>query len=212
MTEDLPSTTTTLSYMSDALFQQIDADSGELYFEYTFLAPCALVGSARAILYVSSDNAEDMDVFVQIRKADSTGKLLRNMNIPVGDRTNCKIPEPVDLINPLVYLGPTGCLRASYRALDQKLTDKWWPEHDYSVRQPVHTGQVVELEIGLWQTGIFYLPGEKLVFKVAGHNMTLAEFPNLRGEMPNYNKGRHNLHVGRSFPSRLIIPTVPVTI
>ncbi|KAJ5355920.1 alpha/beta-hydrolase [Penicillium concentricum] len=209
MTEDLPLTPNIISYVSDAPFQQTDADSEELSFTYTFTEPCALAGSARAIIYVSAENAEDMDVFVQIRKADTTGKLLRNINIPVNDRKICNMPEPIDLVNPLIYLGPTGCLRVSYRDLDKKLSNEWWPEHDYSVKQTYQTGQVIELDIGLWQTGILYLPGEKLVFKVSGHNMTLAEFPNLRGVMPNYNKGKHNLHVGGSSASRLIIPTVP---
>ncbi|KAH0594681.1 hypothetical protein MHUMG1_07515 [Metarhizium humberi] len=204
-----PPTPETLSYMSDVPFQQADDDSEELYFTYTFQSPCALVGTARAVLYMACEAADDMDVFVQIRKADLSGNILRNINIPAVNRKSCNMPEPVDLINPLVYLGPTGCLRASHRALDKKLSSQWWPEHNYSAKQPLRPGEVIELDIGLWQTGIYFEPGEKLVLKVSGHNMTLAEFPDLRGAMPSFNKGKHSLHVGGSFQSRLVIPMIP---
>lgn len=198
-----------LSYISDVPFQQADADLEELSFVHTFREPCALVGSARVLLHVSCEQGTDMDVFVQIRKADSTGKVLQNINIPAEDRKICKMPDPVDLINPVVYLGPTGCLRASHRAVDKKLSNEWWPEHDYSSKQPITPGEIVELDIGLWQTGIYFEPGEKLILKVAGHNMTLAEFPDLRGGMKNFNQGKHSVHVGDSYASRLTIPIVP---
>lgn len=201
--------TAALSYASDVPFRQEDADFGEVSFVCTFKTPCALVGSARALIYMSCEEATDMDVFVQIRKADSSGRVLRNINIPAEDRKICKMPDPVELINPVVYLGPTGCLRASHRALDQKLSNEWWPEHDYSSRQPITPGEIVELDIGLWQTGIYFEQGEKLILKISGHNMTLAEFTNLRGTMKNFNRGQHFVHVGGSYPSRLTIPTVP---
>ncbi|KAE8360997.1 alpha/beta-hydrolase [Aspergillus caelatus] len=209
LSEEPAASTATLSYMSDVPFRQEDADSEELCFVHTFLKPCALIGSARALLYVSCEQGTDMDVFVQIRKADSTGKVLQNINIPDDARKICKMPEPVDLVNPLVYLGPTGCLRASHRALDQRLSHQWWPEHDYSSKKPIIPGEIVELDIGLWQTGIYFEAGEKLILKIAGHNMTLAEFPNLRGGMRNFNQGKHTVHVGGSYASQLTIPTVP---
>ncbi|KAL2838515.1 alpha/beta-hydrolase [Aspergillus pseudodeflectus] len=203
-----PRSSGSLSYIADVPFEQIDADKEELAFVYTFKEPCALVGSARAVLYISGDEGRDMDVFVQIRKADSTGKILQNINIPSIDRKVCNMPEPVELINPLVYLGPTGCLRASHRALDQSLSSQWWPEHDFSSKQPVAPGEVVELDIGLWQTGIYFEAEEKLILKVAGHNMTLAEFPGLRGGMPNDNQGKHTLHMSES---RCFVPLVADT-
>ncbi|KAE8380085.1 alpha/beta-hydrolase [Aspergillus bertholletiae] len=209
LSEEPAPSSATLSYISDVPFQQVDADSEELSFVHTFEKPCALIGSARALLYMSCEQGADMDVFVQIRKADSAGKVLRSINIPADARKICKMPEPVELINPLVHLGPTGCLRASHRALDEGLSNEWWPEHDYSSRQPISAGEIVELDIGLWQTGIYFDPGEKLILKVAGHNMTLAEFPELRGAMQNFNHGKHVLHVGGPHASRLTIPTVP---
>ena len=66
------------------------------------------------------------------------------------------------------------------------------------------------MDIGIWQTGIVFEAGEKLVLKVSGHSMTLAEFTALRGQLTTSNVGRHVLHLGGMHPSRLMIPVVEV--
>lgn len=196
-----------ISYQADVPALQMDADPGELRFSYTFQQTCTLLGCVRAVLYMSTPQHDDMDVFVQVRKADSAGNLLQHNNIPTEDRVAMGMTE-VELINPLVYLGPTGCLRASYRAVDESLSNKYWPEHSYSRCEKLQHGEVVKLEIGLWQTGIQFEAGEQLVFKVAGHSMTLAEFPNLRGATPNANSGEHLLHIGGDTASHIVLPIV----
>lgn len=183
-------------------------DTEELSFEYTFPQKGCVLGCSRAILFVSCDDSDDMDVFVQLRKADSDGNLLENINIPLQD---LKIDaKDVASINPLKYLGPPGCLRASHATLDQTLSTQSWPEHDYSSRTPVPNGKIVKLDIGIWQTGIVFDAGEKLILKVSGHNMTLAEFPPLRGQLPNANVGKHHLHCGGANQSKLVVPLVEI--
>lgn len=184
----------------------MDTDREELSFQYTFPDRALVVGCARAVLYMSCNDHDDMDVFVQVRKANKDGHILQNINIPLSDLNMAD--TDVDSVNPLKYLGPTGVLRASHRHMDLSLCIATWPEHDYSRKSPVPRGTVVRLEIGLWQTGIVFNAGEKLVLKVCGHNMTLAEFPPLRGALPNGNVGRHSLHFGGSFQSHLLVPLV----
>lgn len=186
---------------------QMDADAEEISFTYTFDRQCTILGCSRATLYMSTGHSDDMDVFVQLRKADKHGNLLQHNNIPAEDLQATGMSTP-ELVNPLVYLGPTGCLRASFRTLDESQSNTYWPEHDFRENQKLHPGEIVKLEIGLWQTGMRFEPGEKLVLKVAGHNMTLAELIELRGAMPNENKGEHRLHFGGQYPSQIVIPTV----
>ncbi|KAJ5874233.1 uncharacterized protein N7529_002663 [Penicillium soppii] len=58
---------------------------------------------------MSCNDHDDMDVFVQVRKADTDGRILQNVNGPLSD---LKMAESdVDSVNPLKYLGPTGILR-----------------------------------------------------------------------------------------------------
>ena len=196
-----------MSYKANVPVQNMGADSEELSFSYTFDQQCTILGCSRATLYMSTHDSNDMDVFIQIRKADKDGTLLQHNNIPSED-WEALGNGSVEPLNPLVYLGPMGCLRASYRTLDEHLSNEFWPEHDFQKVEKVKHGEVVKLDVGLWQTGMRFEPGEKLVVKVAGHNMTLAEFPELRGAIPNENEGDHRVHYGGRYSSRIVVPVV----
>ncbi|OJJ06472.1 hypothetical protein ASPVEDRAFT_140358 [Aspergillus versicolor CBS 583.65] len=197
-----------LSYQSDVRSLQIDSDSEELRFEYTFPRKTCFLGCSRTLLRMSCPEYDDMDVFVQLRKADRDGHILQNINIPFQALE--KGAEEIESVNPLKYLGPTGALRASHRAIDPKLSTPFWSEHDYTSREPVERGDIVTMDIGIWQTGIVFDAGERLVLKVSGHNMTLAEFTALREQLTAANVGRHVLHVGGTNQSRLMIPLVEI--
>ncbi|KAK5052760.1 hypothetical protein LTR84_002626 [Exophiala bonariae] len=202
----IPPTASTLTYQSDVAFQQMDNDTDELWFVHKFHSQAYLVGSARARLFMSTPDHNDMDVWVQLRKLDRQGNVLQQLTIPAHDSP---IPDSqVEVQNPLRYLGPSGALRASYRAIDPAISTPEFPEHDYTIRDPRARDQVVELQIGLWQTGMAFEAGESLLFKVSGHTMTLAEFPLLRGAETTENKGRHVVHVGPETPSAVVIPLI----
>jgi uncharacterized protein len=113
----------TLSYQSDAPSLQKDQDSEELHFKYTFKNRSYLLGSSKAVLYISCNDFDDMDVCTQIRKADKNGKTLWSYNVPLGDLAKMGMAkDQIPVVNPMIYLGPTGNLRASHRALDKELT------------------------------------------------------------------------------------------
>jgi Predicted acyl esterases len=61
---------TTLSYQADAPAFQRATDTEELSFAYTFERKSYVVGHAKAVLYMSCHESDDMDVFVQLRKLD----------------------------------------------------------------------------------------------------------------------------------------------
>lgn len=196
-----------VSYQSDVFAEQVDNDPGYIEFEYTFSEPQTLIGPSRAILFMSCPDHNDMDIFVIIRKADKSGKILRNVNIPLAE-LGLKTEDEVENLNTLKYIGPSGILRASHRAIDEKLSKPHWPAHDHTREDKIPPGLVVEVEIGIWPAAIQFEAGEKLIFRVAGHQMTLAEFPPLRGGFQAANKGTHILHYGGQYGSRLILPFV----
>jgi predicted acyl esterase len=155
---------------------------------------------------MSTEDSNDMDVFVSLRKADSQGNLLRNINIPLKDLG--MEADEVPLVNPLVYIGPSGILRASHRKVDAAKSKPYWPFHPHDERELLEPGQIVKLDIGLWPAGIVFEAGEKLMLRVSGHHMVLAEFEPLRGGFKTDNKGRHNVHVGPEYQSHVILPFV----
>lgn len=200
------------TYQADVPAQQMDADTEELQFPIVFEKKSYLVGSAKAVLYMSCPSHNDLDVFVQLRKADKSGKLLQHLNIPITDMQPMGISSPaeVSVVNTNVYLGPNGVLRASHRATDDALSYGNWQVHDHTEakNQPVSPGEVVKLEIGMWPTGMLFEAGEQLVLKVAGHPLVLAEFVPLRGTFQAESKGKHILHVGGSHESHVVVPFV----
>lgn len=72
-------------------YQSDDPSSKPADFAYTFSKTSSYVGFAKAKLYLSSTDADDMDVFITVRKLNKDGKLLEHVNIP-WDR----LPENVN--------------------------------------------------------------------------------------------------------------------
>ena len=196
------------SYHSDAPALQMDSDSEELLFEWTFRRRTAVVGYPKAVLYMSCQQHDDMDVFVQMRKADEHGTILQNINIPLED-LHMKA-EDVETTNLQKYLGPNGTLRASRRKLNEELSTSYWPIHAHDTDQKISPGEVVKLSIGLWPTGIIFECGQKLVLKVAGHSLVLAEYVALRGTFQAENKGTHVVHFGGDYGSHVVLPLVDI--
>jgi predicted acyl esterase len=196
----------TFSYQSDAPAMQADEDTNELLFTYTFSESASFLGYSKAVLYMSCQDYDDLDVFVQLRKTNKDGKILQNLNIP-SEKLGLKIEE-VETINPMKYLGPSGILRASHREVDANLSKINRPYHPHTSEQRVPPGTVVKLEIGLWPSGMLFDAGESIVLKVAGHHMTLAEFAPQRGLFTTGNKGIHHLHVGGINSSCIVIPLI----
>ncbi|KAJ5653048.1 hypothetical protein N7490_000051 [Penicillium lividum] len=202
-------TSGTASYQGDIVGQQTDDDREEILFRHAFQERTRLIGTSKATLWLSCQDHNDFDVFVQIRKADWSGNILRNVNIPLQE-LGVHSEAEVQTVNTLKYLGPTGVLRASHRALDPILSKPHWPAHDHSKLDLIPPGDIVKLEIGIWPAAIQFEPGEQLVLKVSGHHMTLAEFEPLRGGFVTGNKGRQVLHFGGDYESKLEIPCVPI--
>lgn len=196
-----------VSYPADLPGTQGGNESGELSFSYTFKTSKRLLGYSKAVLFLSADQADDMDVFVQLRKADIQGNLLEHLNIPLKDLKLSTINE-VEQINPLKYLGPPGILRASHAQLDSTLSTDFHPVYTHRDPQKITPGRIVKLEISIWPTGISFEAGESLVLRIGGHAQVLAEFSALRGKWLSENKGTNFVHFGGEHLSYICIPFV----
>lgn len=189
----------------------MDADSDEAHFSYTFPEKTWLLGAAKVILFMSCIDADDMDIFLQLRKQDTSGKTLRYYNIPADDMEAQGLQQDdVPLLNTLVYLGPHGQIRVSHRKIDEKLSTPHWIRHEHSVEQRVKPGEIVRIETSIWPGGMIFEQSERLVLKIAGHPMYLAEFPTMRGKFKARNSGKHKVHFGGVHRSHLVLPLVQI--
>ncbi|KAL2208044.1 alpha/beta-hydrolase [Sarocladium strictum] len=203
-----PAKAAQVKYQADAPSQNLDNDPGEVVFSHTFWQATRLTGPATAVLYVASPDHNDLDIFVQIRKANKNGKILQCNNMPLSDLGVSSISE-VPSINPLKYLGPQGMLRASQRAVSQDLSkaSKTWKTLAQDREEFVPKGEVVRLEIQLWPAGLAFEAGEQLALKVSGHNMVLPEFE-VMPPYANCNKGEHIIQTGGDKASHLQFYTI----
>ncbi|KAH8679511.1 Alpha/Beta hydrolase protein [Tricladium varicosporioides] len=186
-------------------------------FTYTFSRPTNLIGLPKAVLFMSTLDSNNMDIYVIIRKLDRNGKSLLNLNIPWSSiapygASPEKISDiPKQNINNLIFhAGSMGILRASRRAIDHsKSIHENYPFHPHDKDEYITPGEIVRLEIGIWAMGVEYDKDESVRVEVHGNS------PLLRGEFPTENpfpdmasKGIHCIHVGGKTPSHIILPFV----
>lgn len=156
---------------------------------------------------MSCEEKDDMDVVVQIRKVDKSGKPLAGINFPspvpeseVPDSSVCKL------------YGPQGFLRAS--SLPSRDEARSSPDgqevfYKHDCEQKVPPGTIVPMEITLWPMGMVFAENEGIMLRVAGHFLSAPSHETMRLEKPDdENVGQHYIHTGGKFDSCLILPIV----
>lgn len=209
LTSNQPNQEGQVSYQSDSW------DDNGAHFNLTFDQPTELIGSSQAVLYMSCQDLDDMDVYIILRKLDKDGNALLHHNIPFEHQAAGVTREDIPDVNIYKYVGPSGRLRASKRAIaeepdiaenrrgNREPTELFFP-HDKEEKVP--PGQVVELRIPIWPGGIAFEAGESLRLEIKGHDPILPEYPPLHRSLRNLNRGRHAVHTGGGFSSHLIVP------
>ncbi|TKX19246.1 X-Pro dipeptidyl-peptidase-like protein 2 [Elsinoe australis] len=182
-------------------------------FDYTFTQSSRLIGLPKAELFMSCPDRDDFVVFVIIRKKDKSGKPLMHLNFPIEATPVNSIDEiPKEEQASLnLHLGSVGILRASQRAVDQSRSiHPQFPFHPHKKQEKITPGDIVKLEIGIWPVGIDFEAGETLSFRVGGQYPGIAEYKSFSEPRPEHelNRGKHVVHMGGRYTSRLIIPVV----
>ncbi|KAE8323137.1 Alpha/Beta hydrolase protein [Aspergillus sergii] len=189
-----------------ALSYDATSQTDFLKFRYTFDKTTRIMGMPKAVLYMSCQEHDDMDVFVILRKVSSTGEPMLCLNVPwegLPVKSFDEIPEKLRT-EVILYKGPTGIIRASQRAIDHdKSMHPNWPFHPHDREERIPPGQIIKLEIGIWATGIEFQAGESIQFEIAGHFRGVSNFG--RPEHVK-NKGRHIVHIGGGHDSHVILP------
>ncbi|KAF2851296.1 alpha/beta-hydrolase [Plenodomus tracheiphilus IPT5] len=202
---------TTASYIADKW-----EDDGT-HFTYTFEKYTEIIGPSKVKLFMSTDDNDDMDVYVIIRKLDKDGNRLLSLNVPLKEQPHGTSFEEVDNLVMYKHYGPSGRLRASKRTVgqDPRLseeqrdrqvpTELWFP---FDKEEKVPRGTVVELDIPIWPAGIAFEKGESMRLEVKGHDHDLHEWEDMGPLLENLNKGTHTIHTSEEYPSQILLPLV----
>jgi predicted acyl esterase len=156
-------------------------------FSLRFDRAVELIGSMSLKLWVSTPEGDDLDLFVVVRKLDSTG------NEVFFSGYNGYEHDGV----------AKGWLRASHRELDPSRSTPLRPWQTHTRIQKVHSGEIVPLEIEIWPSATLFEPGSSLQLTIQGHDA--ARYPAFRhGKLVN--RGWHTIFTGGPYDSCLVVP------
>jgi predicted acyl esterase len=163
---------------------------GSASYGWTFDADTEVTGYSKVKLWVSADDADDMDLFVSLRKFDSSGNEVHFRGA---------IGFGWDVV-------ARGQMRVSLRALDDGLSTPWQPVQKFQGEQKLRSGQIVPVEIAFLPSSTLFRKGESLALSIQGH--ALVQHPLLIYDRL-INKGFHHIHSGGEYDSYLQLPTIP---
>jgi predicted acyl esterase len=163
------------------------ARHGGAVFSYKFEQPAELIGSMRLKLWVGTSEGDDLDVFVVLKKLDSTGSEVFFSGFNGYERDSVA----------------KGWLRASHRELDQSRCTLLRPWHSHTRIQKLRPNEPVPLEIELWPSATFFETGSTLRLTIQGHDA--ARYPGFR-HRKLVNRGRHTVSTGGRYDSCLTVP------
>jgi len=132
-----------LKPVTSASSAKYDAETGQVAFTFTFLEDTRIIGFAKLRLWVETDGANDMDLFVTVQKAGSK------------DRVQW----------------PDGRLRVSLRELDPELSTDFQPVHKFRKNQFLSSAQIVPVDVAMLPMGLLWHAGEQLLLTVAGNKL-----------------------------------------
>jgi predicted acyl esterase len=187
---------------------------GTVTFRYRVEHDIELVGYFALRLWVSAIDADDLDVYVEVRK------YLRNGQHALAH--NIRAPNPFKAwwlerqyragkakMGMMFFTGAKGMLRASHRELDRARSGPAEPYHAHERPLKLASGEIVPVEIPLWPLGMRWHAGEELRLLIAGHKLSAVEMPGV-SPPDTINRGRHVIHTGGRYDSRLIVPQASV--
>ena len=173
---------------------------GRVLFRCTFERDTEITGYMKLKLWVSAEAADDMDLFVGIRKYDR-----RDQEVHFPDFNHIEHG-----------LVARGWLRVSHRELDSLRSTDYqpWLKHERALK--IQPEAVVPVDIEIWPSSTFFRAGETLQLEIQGGSFSYTRsnpLPVRHGRIctdhhETLNSGRHIVHTGGAFESFLLIPRI----
>jgi uncharacterized protein len=169
-------------------------EGGEVTFDHRFDEDVDVVGGMRLRLWVSAEGAEDMDLYVAVKKLDRDGTIV---DFPFA---NVLEHGPLAL----------GWLRVSHRAVDPERSSVERPWHPHTAEELLSSREPVAVEIEIWPSGTRFSAGEGLRLAVRGSDHYTGAV--MSRHIETRNAGAHVLHTGGRYDSHLVLPVLQAEI
>lgn len=184
---------------------------GSASFGITFDEDTELTGYMKVRLWVSCKEADDMDLFVTVRKfsgpCGADTPICRSLKHLMGE-------DRIAKGNEIAFWGHDGFwqdvaargqMRVSQREPDPVLSTDFQPVQKFQGEQKLKAGQIVPVEIALLPSSTLFRKGESLRLCIQGHCPTdhwVTQYDWL------INRGSHVIHTGGKHDSYLQIPVI----
>ncbi|MFI3546778.1 CocE/NonD family hydrolase [Mammaliicoccus sciuri] len=185
-----PEASTKVSYNSES------EGKDEVRFNKVFNEDTELTGNMKLKLWVSAEEADDMDLFVGIKKINKQGE---EVNFP--DFNHIEHGQVA-----------SGWLRVSHRELDTEKSTPLQPWHKHETELKLAKDEIVPVEIEILPSSTLFKKGEQLEVVVKASEVVKGNStPGLKTRYEHeetVNKGVHNIYAGGKYDSHLLIPVI----
>ena len=167
----------------------LESPNDVIDFSICFDHPVEITGGACATLCVSTDNGDDIDLFVALRKLDAYGQ-----EVNFEGRENSAL-GPVAL----------GWLRVSHREVDENASTAIRPIRRHDKLLPVLPNERYLVDVEILPSSTYFEAGSQLVLSVSGadiYDNRMCQHHSLR------NCGRISIYTGPEATSRLRLPLI----
>ncbi len=183
---------------SDATRVAYDEKTGSAAFLTTpFVEDTEITGPIALQLWVSS-TTDNTDLFVALKKFDSQGKEMTQVNT-------------TDTLGPVTK----GWLRASHRKLNPSRSKPYQPYLSHDEILPLVPGEIVPVDIEVWPTSMVFEAGTRLAVVVSGSDdpTTHTFFHNDRADraLPN-GSSITTIWTGSTYDSHILLPVIPCSL
>lgn len=168
-----------------------DGDNWILRYNITFDKDTELTGYMKLRLWVSAEGADDMDLFVGIKKFDKRGH-----EVYLADYNHIENGQVAN-----------GWLRVSHRELDPKKSTPYQPWLKHQQLLKLKPGEIVPVEIEIWPSSTLFRAGESLGVIIQGGDIISTGWRGLHPE--TLNAGKHIIYAGGKYDSHLLVPVIP---
>ena len=185
-----PEASTKVSYNSES------EGKDEVRFNKVFNEDTELTGNMKLKLWVSAEEADDMDLFVGIKKINKQGE-----EVNFRDFNHIEHGQVA-----------SGWLRVSHRELDTEKSTPLQPWHKHETELKLAKDEIVPVEIEILPSSTLFKKGEQLEVVVKASEVVKGNStPGLKTRYEHeetVNKGVHNIYAGDKYDSHLLIPVI----
>jgi uncharacterized protein len=172
-----------------------DSANGRAEFDVTFGEDTELSGHMKLRLWVSAEDADEMDLIVGVKKLNKTGQEVHFYGTAMSAYVKGMVAR--------------GWLRVSQRELDEEKSTPWQPFLKHQGEKRLRPGEIVPVEIEILPSSTLFRKGERLRLVIQGKDLIEGPPWGWLGYRQLANKGMHSIYAGGEYDSYLLIPVVP---